>query len=72
VELRQAEVEHFRLAVASNQDVARLEIPVHHAVPVGGRDRCGQRLGEGEEGVGSEAARRDHFVEHPAVDQLHG
>ena len=67
----QAEVEDLRLPVGGQHDVARLQVPMEDAVPVGVLERVGDRRAELEHGVERQRARREPRLERAAGHVLH-
>ena len=72
LELGEPEVQDLDAPFARHHHVARLQVPVHDAALVRGRQRVGERHGDLEESRKGETARRDERVEGFALHQLHG
>ena len=70
-QLRQAEVQHLDDAVAADDDILRLDVSVHDAIGVRGRQRT-RDLDRHMEDFGRRGRRPHSFPQGRAVDELCG
>jgi hypothetical protein len=71
VELRHPEVEDLGLSGTCDEDVRRLDVPVHDSSGVRGRERIGDLGGELDDFVGRERPPFDVVLERFTLQHLH-
>ena len=68
----QPEVEDLGLAALGDEDVRRLDVPVHDLFCVGGIERVGDFNGQRKQGLGVHGLAGDTVLQRDPVEKLHG